>query len=69
MYLFLLAASSHQCVYLVYRPQPDSNAVQVLMTKLRDVSVHGAEFRFFADRLFNFLIEMAVAELPTEDTV
>ncbi len=29
----------------------------------------GPEFTFYADRLLNFLIEQAIAELPTEETV
>jgi hypothetical protein len=38
--------------------EPDNDAVQLLMTKMRDGSVDGATFRFYADRLLNFLAEV-----------
>lgn len=47
--------------------EPDNDTVQLLMTKLRNGAISGAEFRFYADRLLNFLAEMAISELPNDE--
>jgi uracil phosphoribosyltransferase len=49
--------------------EPENDAIQLLMTKLRDESTKGAEFRFYADRLLSFLAEMAIQELPNDEVV
>ncbi len=40
--------------------QPTPYPPQLLMTKLRNGAISGAEFRFYADRLLNFLAEVSV---------